>query len=195
MNRRGQKILSFGTVAIAACLILFATRSGPLSLSLEITETGMSQEGTAFAFIAITNAGSAPVKWGYNGCWLEAQTPSGGVTNSLGRGGIVEPRGRDVFSVRLPPDTQNWRLRCVVSEASTRQRVSFWLRQNWEGNIRRVGRAILPDNEGKRQTVWSPVFSCENFVEVRSSGRATESDATSITDLVFDGYPLNPPPL
>jgi len=178
-----RRVLIFSVVAFIAFIAMAGRTDAPLSLSFGVQEMGLSAERAPFALITVTNDGGRPAKWGYDGCWLEVQTRDGCVTNNLSGGGILEPGAHSSFSLRLPPETRTWRVRCVVSQASTRQRVSFWLRQGWDGKIRQMGRRFLPNKEGPRQTVCSHVFVYENFVEDLSDAASAEVDLMKVTDI------------
>jgi hypothetical protein len=179
-----RRILIFAGVAIILFVVMIGRTSAPLSLSFSVTEMGLSQDRMPFTFITIKNEGTRAAKWGYNGCWLEIQTSAGSVTNTLSHGGIIEPGACNVFSVRLPPETQRWRVRCVASEASPRQRVSFFLRQRWDGTVRQLGRRFLSDKEGPRETICSRAFSYENFVEAPATTNSVSGiDIGAVTDL------------
>jgi hypothetical protein len=183
-----KMILMVGVVVVIAFVFWKGSGGsgeGQPILSFRIARLDFFSFERPVAFVAVTNEGRSTAKWGYHGCWAEIETSEGYVTNKVTRGGVMEPGGQDVFTVRLPPETKRWRVRCVVSEASTRQRVSFKLGQHWNGKIAQLGREILSEREGAKETVFSPLFSVENFVEIpkKIDRSITEIDFARITEI------------
>jgi hypothetical protein len=159
-----KAVVIFGAIALTALAIISSKNRAHTSLAFRIARMDFSQK-RPLAFIVVSNEGTTAAKWGFGGGWIDVQTRDGLVTSDLHFCGIMEPGTEEVLPIYLPAEAQHWWIRCVVSEANTRELVSFKLRKHWDGKIRWLGRKLLAGGQGPQQTVNSPVFNAENFVE------------------------------
>jgi hypothetical protein len=171
-----RKAVIFSILAVAAVALMAPRESQRNSLSFRVTGMDFSQK-RPMAWVAVTNDGPTAMKWGFGGGWIEVETGDSSLVSDLHFCGIMEPGAGEVLRIYLPLEAQRWRIRLVVSQASARERVSFKLRQHWDGKLRWVGRKLLPNGQEPSQTICSPMFNAENFVQAANDSDAVNSES------------------
>ena len=141
----------------------------PISYETWTGKPWAGKESNVYVRIAITNTGHIALTYNpMNFCddaWLRTESPRGWTNQDIHPElavpaliSVLKPGARDIRLIRLPPDTQRWQVGYTVRAASPRLRVLASLPPRWYPRLCGICGRFLPDREGPRQTVQSPIF-------------------------------------
>jgi hypothetical protein len=181
--------------SLAAALVLLSAARAVSRPRVSITpisyESWVGNKPNLYVRIAITNTGHVALIYNMvNFCddaWLRTESARGWTNREIHPAmalplatSVLKPGGRTTRLIRLPPDTLRWQVGYTIRAAGLRQRVLCarayksiritTMPPNWLLRLYSLCGPFLPDREGPKQAVQSPVFEYPQNEPVAMNG-------------------------